>query len=127
MAIGIAPVEYAICAEVRDTSWLCHRGPFQGSTLSTTPCAEADLVLEDLGVDLWVEGMERPRKRVRTHLRLGVLAEEIRKRTEAFDHLVARAHWRAEEIRAGGGLLDEGLALASYCLLYTSPSPRDRG
>ena len=112
--MGIAPVEYALCAQVHSHSWLCHRGSFQGSTLSTTPFREADLVLKDLGVDLWVEGMERPRKRVRTHLRLGVLAEEIRKHTEAFDHLVARAHWMAEEIRAGGGLLDEGLALAGW-------------
>ena len=65
-----------------------------------------DLVLKDVVADLWVEGADRPRKSVRTHLRLRALAEEIRKHTEAIDHLVARAHWRAEEIRAGGGLLD---------------------
>ena len=51
---------------------------------------------------------------MRTHLHLGVLAEEIRKHTEAFDHHVARAHWEAEEIRAGGGPIDEDLALAGY-------------
>ena len=114
LALGIAPVEYALCAQVHNQSWLCHRGSFQGNTLSTTPFAETDLVLKDVVADLWVEGADRPRKRVRTHLRLGALAEEIRKHNEAFYHLVARAHWRAEEIRAGGGLLDESLALASY-------------
>ena len=95
LAMGIAPVEHALCAQVRGQSWLCHRGSFQGCALSTTPFDEADLVLKDLEIDLWVEGMARPRKRVRTHLHLGVLAEEIRKHTEAFDHLVARAHWKA--------------------------------
>ena len=114
LAMWIAPVEYALCAQVHNHSWLCHRGSFQGGALSTTPFDEADLVLKDLGVDLWVEGMERPRKRVRTHLRLGVLAEEIRKHAEAFHHLVARAHWKAEEIRAGDGQMDEGAALLRY-------------
>ena len=71
LAMGIAPVEYALCAQVHDQSWLCHRGSFQGSTLSTTPFDEADLVLKDLGVDIWVEGMERPRKRARAHFRIG--------------------------------------------------------
>ena len=114
MAMGIAPVEHALCAQVRGQSWLCHRGSFQGSALSTTPFDEADLVLKDLGVDLWVDGIDRPRKRVRPHLHLGVLAEEIRKQAEAFDQLVARAHWKAEEIRAGDGPIDESLALAGY-------------
>ena len=114
MAMGIAPVEYALCAQVRGQSWLCQRGSFQGSALSTTPFDEADLVLKDLGIDLWVDGMDRPRKRVRTHLHLGVLAEEIRKHTEAFDHLVARAHWKAEEVWAGDSPIGENLALAGY-------------
>ena len=91
LAMGIAPVEYALCAQVHSQSWLCHRGSFQGNTLSTAPFGEADLVLKDLSVDLWVEGMERPRKRVRTHFRIGALAEEIRKHAEAFNHAVARA------------------------------------
>ena len=98
LAMGIAPVEYALCAQVQSQSWLCHRGSLQGNTLSTTPFAETDLVLKDVIADLWVEGADRPRKRVRTHLRLGALAEEIRKHSEGSDHLVARAHWRAEEI-----------------------------
>ena len=114
LAMGIAPVEYALCAQVYSQSWLCHRGSFQGNTLSTTPFAETDLVLKDVVADLWVEGADRPRKRVRTHLRLGALAEEIRKHTEAFNHVVARAHWKAEEIRAGDGPIDESLALAGY-------------
>ena len=74
LALGIAPVEYALCAQVHSQSWLCHRGSFQDSTLSTTPFYEADLVLKDLGVDIWVEGMERPRKRVRTQFRMGALS-----------------------------------------------------
>ena len=112
--MGIAPVEYALCAQVHSQSWLCHRGSFQGSTLSTTPFGEADLVLKDLSVDLWVEGMERPRKRVRTHFRMGALAEEIRKHAEAFNHVVARAHWKAEEIRAGDRPMDDVKALTGY-------------
>ena len=58
--------------------------------------------------------MERPRKRVRNHLRLGVLAEEIRKHTEAFNHVVALAHWKAEEIRAGDRPMDDVKALTGY-------------
>ena len=88
--------------------------PSKGRALNTTPFDEADLVLKDLGVDLWVEGADRPRKRVRTHLHLGALAEEIRKHAESFDHLVARAHWKAEEIRAGDGPMDDGTALLGY-------------
>ena len=45
---------------------------------------------------------------------MGALAEEIRKHAEAFNHVVARAHWKAEEIRAGDGPIDESLALAGY-------------
>ncbi len=71
LAMGIAPVEYALCAQVHSQSWLCHRGSFQGNTLSTTPFTETDLVLKDVVADLWVEGMGRPRKRVRTHLAPG--------------------------------------------------------
>ena len=84
LAMGIAPVEHALCACVRGQSWLCHRGSFQGGALSTNPFDEADLVLKDVGADLWIDGMDRPRKRVRTHLRQGMLAEEIRKHSEAF-------------------------------------------
>ena len=48
-----------------------------------------------------------------------MLAEEIRKHNEAFDQLVARAHWKAEEIRAGDGPIDEDLAFACC---YRRPS-----
>ena len=114
LAMGIAPVEHVLCAHVRDQSWFCHRGSLDGYVLSATPFAETDLVVKDLGTDLWIEGVERPRKRVRTHLRMGKLAEEIHIHSEAFDHLVARAHWKAEEIRANGGPMDESSALAGY-------------
>ena len=114
LAMGIAPVEYVLCAHVEGQTWLCHRGSFEGNALSRTPFDESDLAVKVLTADLWVEGMERPRKRVRTHLRMGMLAEEIRKHGAAFNHLVARALWKAEEIRAGDGPMDEGLALAGY-------------
>ena len=64
----------------------------------------------------WVEGMERPRKRVRAHFRIGALAEESRKHAEALNHVAPRAHWKAEEIRAGDGPIDEHLALAGVFL-----------
>ena len=89
---------------------------FDGHDLSATPFDESDLVVKDVNADLWVEGIERPRKRVRTHLRMGMLAEEIRKHGEAFNLLVARAYWRAEEVRAmaADAPMDESLALAGY-------------
>ena len=114
LAMGIAPVEHVLCAHIRDQSWFCHRGSLDGYALSATPFAEKDLVVKDVGADLWVDGLERPRKRVRTHLRMGKLAEEIRKHSEAFDHAVVRAHWKAEEIRAGSGLMHEAAALVGY-------------
>ena len=89
--MGIAPVEHALCACVRGQSWLRHRGSFQGDALSTTLFDASDLVVKDAGADLWIDGMQRPSKRVRTHLRLGMLGEESRKQTTAFNHLVARA------------------------------------
>ena len=112
--MGIAPVEYALYAKVHSQSWLCHRGSFQGSSQSTTPFDEADLVLKDLGADLWVEGMERLRKRVRPRLRLGALAEGIHRHAEALNHVAARAHLKAGEIRADDRPIDDVKALAGY-------------
>ena len=65
----------------RDQVWLCHRGSFQGEDLCVNPFQERDLEEKDLSTDLWQEGLdqERPRKRIRVHLRIGGLARLISK------------------------------------------------
>ena len=75
MAWSGIPVEHVLCAHVCDQTWLCHRGSFTGDALSTNPFGESDLAPIDLSTDLWYDGQERPRKRIRAHLRIGHLAE----------------------------------------------------
>ena len=43
--------------------------------MSTNPFGESDLVRIDLSTDLWYDGQERPRKRIRVHLPVGHLAD----------------------------------------------------
>lgn len=64
LAMGTAPVEHALCAHVRGLSWLCRRGSFQRSALSTKPFGETDLVAKDVGADLCLAC-------VHTYVRLG--------------------------------------------------------
>ena len=96
------PVEYVLCAHVRNQVWLCHRGSFQGEDLCVNPFQERDLEEKDLSTDLWEEGLdqERPRKRIRVHLRVGGLAGLISKYDRVFNALMARALFDAEERRS---------------------------
>ena len=84
--------------------------------MSTNPFGESDLALIDLSTDLWYDGQERPRKRIRAHLPIGHLADLASKHDRAFNALVARAHFEAEVTRASTlhAAVDESRALAGY-------------
>ena len=116
MAWSGVPVEHLLCAHVCDQTWLCHRRSFTGDALSTNQFGENDLAPIDLSTDLWCDGQERPRKRIRAHLPIGHLADLASKHDRAFNALVARAHFEAEVTRASTlhAAVDESRALAGY-------------
>ena len=109
-------VEHVLCAHVCEQTWLCHRGSFTGDALSMNPFGETDLAPIDLSTDLWYEGQERPRKRIRAHLPVGHLADLSTKHDRALNALVARAQFEAEVLRANTlhVAVDESRALAGY-------------
>ena len=84
--------------------------------MSTNPFGESDLVPVDISTDLWYDGQERPRKRIRAHLPVGHLADLATKHDRALNALVARAHFEAELLRASTlhAAVDESRALAGY-------------
>ena len=84
--------------------------------MSTNPFGESDLAPIDLSTDLWYDGQERPRKRIRTHLPIGHLADLASMHDRALNALVARAHFEAEVIRASTlhAAVDEPRALEGY-------------
>ena len=84
--------------------------------MSTNPFGESDLAPFDLSTDLWCDGQERPRKRIRAHLPSGHLVDLASKHDRAFNALVARAHFEAEVTRASTlhAAVDESRALAGY-------------
>ena len=57
LAMEIAPVEHVGCACVRGWSWHCHGGFCRGDVLRTTRLDASDLVVKDVGADLWSDGM----------------------------------------------------------------------
>ena len=69
-----------------------------------------------LSTDLWYDGQERPRKRIRAHLPVGHLADLATKHDRALNALVARANFEAELLRANTlhVAVDESRALAGY-------------
>ena len=112
------PIEYVLCSHVRDQIWLCHRGSFRNDALCTNPFDTSDLESKDLSIDLWRDGLdlERPRKRIRAHLRTGGLADLISTHLRAFSALIARATYEAELLRANFAhvIVDESRALSGY-------------
>ena len=113
------PVEYVLCTHVCNQVWLCHRGSFQGEDLCVNPFNERDLEERDLSTDLWQAlclESERPRKRIRAHLRIGGLAGLISKHDRLYNALMARSLYEAEERRSRLSLtsMDESRALAGY-------------
>ena len=84
--------------------------------MSTNPFGESDLAPIDLGTDLWYNGQERPRRRIRAHLPIGHLADLASKHDRAFNALVARAPFEAAVTRASTlhAAVDESRALAGY-------------
>ena len=84
--------------------------------MSMNPFGETDLAPIDLSTDLWYEGQERPRKRIRAHLPVGHLADLATKHDRALNALVARAQFEAEVLRANTlhVAVDESRALAGY-------------
>ena len=52
LAMGEAPVEHVLCAQVEGQFWLCYRGSLEGNVVGTTSFDESDLVVKNLTADL---------------------------------------------------------------------------
>ena len=109
---------YLTVAHVLGDLWLCADGSLDaGEALALDRLFAEDLLqLKDIVSDACEEPTLRPHKRVRVHVKAPQVRAAVSAHAWRFSSLVARAKWRAEEIRSGlqGRALDLSQAAAGY-------------
>ena len=48
-----ARIVYFLCAHVRGSEWLCHKGSLIDGALAENPFAEQDLICKDIDAEAW--------------------------------------------------------------------------